>query len=283
MSASPVIPRDPTNDRRPNLKAASNFPDFSPTAVPSDHAPLLVHPHVTKMLWEGKFVLLDYFSIEARRRATKAVEAGELEFGAGPGMGCSSPDPQVRPDVKLTWDEIQYCSTAMITHMVEAGYPQRITDALGRMYSQLNSFKFITYRSHEFLGDNVLIRYVADTRLEFYALKDSGRALFDIGKISPSKLNAIKSDLFDALRDEQVRQLPLYNECLANETFFTFPLLPYPFPCPRIRTSTRILSSLPHTRATHIYRSRGAFHPCALIHYITAAPISSRSWRSCIA
>jgi hypothetical protein len=280
---------EPTRDARAEAatktllekKAAIIFPDFSDTAAPSDYAPLLLHPHAAKMLAEGKYVPLDYFGSEARKRATEATAAGQLELGAGPGTGSSSPDPQIIPDVNLTWNEVSFCSTAMINYMVETGYPQRLTDSLKRMYSQLGSYNLMAYHGDEDLGDSVIIQYAADTRLQLYALKDSGKALFDIGKIFHSKLDAIKRQLINAHTTKMVRHLcnPTNNSLISLFCRFTFDPFPhrgYAFPrtCafPHTRAYPRT-RAFPHTRASSSHTTlmrHCTAHACSIM-IITAA------------
>jgi hypothetical protein len=189
-------------------KAAITFPEASANAAPSDEAPLLLHPFAMKQLDEGKYVLLDYFSVEAlersaaahQRRVFEATAAGELELGVGTGVkistGASTPDPKIRPDAKLSWDQMQYCAYAMVEHMAELGYSRAFRDELLRMYTQLSAL--LPYRNHKALGDAIIIQYAADIRLQYYALKEAGKDVFDIGRLYPSKLDAIKSDLIDA-------------------------------------------------------------------------------------
>jgi hypothetical protein len=68
-------------------KAAITFPEASAGAAPSDEAPLLLHPFAMKQLEEGKYVLLDYFSVEALERSAAAHQRRVFEATAAGDKG----------------------------------------------------------------------------------------------------------------------------------------------------------------------------------------------------
>jgi hypothetical protein len=172
-------------------------------AGPSDEAPLIVHPFASKRVAAREYVPLDYWSkpamlraqAQARTRAHGGATETDTELVAGYRITApeAAADSKIRDDRDLSWPETEFGAAGFVKSLREHGYESWLVQGLTLMYARLAHET--DFRSHEILGDQVIVAYSADVRWEIFdAIKRKAKT-YRPENISVTKLTAIQTRL----------------------------------------------------------------------------------------
>ncbi|EDR01427.1 uncharacterized protein LACBIDRAFT_333308 [Laccaria bicolor S238N-H82] len=134
-------------------------------------------------------------------------------------MASHKPSNKAIPDEYLTWCQVSLAKTTLVHHMSQAGWPEHLIIMLAKFYLNLEAHP----TRHEVDSDTVLLHYQAQVRREWHeALRNANddEDVFDISSINDRRVDAIRTKIWNARRNEGVLRL---EEQLAQTTLVTDP------------------------------------------------------------